>query len=341
MIQSGDQAMMRHRSAVLILALTLVATVWVPSAAQESSTDPEQLRDRIRNRIRTADGMDDALRLRMENHLERCLRLGLTDDQVEGLFPMAGPGNGMTAAHMLRMQERILAGAESGLAVDLLAGKMREGRMKGASPDAIEGAMARMEEHLRFAHRVMRRSVEEGVTTSGNEETERHLQRGMALNMWRGLHEGDLEHLREQARLRARDGSCSTTELAAAAETTTSLIEQGLDRQRSREMLGLGLRQGYTAEEMRRMATMAQAGPPEEVLAWLDEHIRQGMGLEQMMQRMMRRGWMGPGDIHGHGGHSPVDDVIGGPWRHGGGQQQMGGDGSSGQGHASGSGHGG
>jgi hypothetical protein len=318
----------------------VVAAVWVPAAAQQSSTDPEQLRDRIRDRIRTADGMDDAQRLRMENHLERCLRLGLTDDQVEGLFPMAGPGNGMTATHMLRTQERILAGAESGLAVDLLAGKLREGRMKGASPEAIEGAMARMEEHLRFTHRLMRHSVEDGVTPSGNAETERHLQRGMALNMWRGLHEGDLEHLREQARLRARDGSCSTTELAAAAETTTSLIEQGFDRQRSREMLGLGLSQGYTAEEMRRIAAMAQAGPPEEVLAWLEEHVQQGTQVEEMMRRMMRHGWMGPGDMHGHGGHSPVDDVIGGPWRHGG-QQQMGGDGSSDSGHGSGSGQGG
>lgn len=333
--------MMRYRSAILVLALTLVAAVWVPSAAQENFTDPEQLRDRIRDRIRTADGMDDALRLRMENHLERCLRLGLTDDQVEGLFPMAGPGNGMNAAQMLRMQERVLAGAESGLAVDLLAGKLREGRMKGASPEAIEGAVARMEEHLRFAHHLMRRSVEEGVTPSGNEETERHLQRGMALNMWRGLQEGDLDHLREQARLRARDGSCSTTELAAAAETTTSLIEHGLDRQRSREMLGLGLRQGYTAEEMRRIATMAQAGPPEEVLAWLEEHVRQGMGLEEMMQQMMRRGWMGPGDMQGHGAHSPVDDVIGGPWRHGGQQQMGGGDSSGGQGQGSGGGQGG
>jgi hypothetical protein len=332
--------MSQHRFFVSILTLMVVAAVWIPAAAQQGSTDPEQLRDRIRDRIRAEDGMDDALRLRMENHLERCLRLGLTDDQVEGLFPMAGPGNGMTAAHMLRMQERILAAAESGLAVDLLAGKLREGRMKGAAPDAIEGAMARMEEHLRFAHRLMQRSTEEGVTPSGNEETERHLQRGMALNMWRGLHEGDLEHLREQARLRARDGSCSTTELAAAAETTTSLIEQGLDRRRSREMLGQGLRQGYTAEEMRRVATMAQAGPPEEVLAWLEEHVGQGTGLEQMMQMMMRRGWMGPGDVPGHGAHSPVDDVIGGPWRHGGGQQ-MGGDGSSGQGQGSGSGQGG
>lgn len=323
-----------------ILALTLVAAVWVPSAAQKSATDPEQLRERIRDRIRAEDGMDDAQKLRMENQLERCLRLGLTDDEIEGLFPMPGRDNGMTAAYLFRMQERIMAGAESGMPVDLLADKLREGRMKGASPEAIEGAVARMEEHLRFAHRLMRRSVEEGVTPSANEEAERHLQRGMALNMWRGLQEGDLDHLREQARLRARDGSCSTTELAAAAETTTSLIEQGLDRQRSREMLGLGLRQGYTAEEMRRIAMMAQAGPPEEVLAWLEEHVRQGMGLEEMMQQMMRRGWMGPGDMQGHGAHSPVDDVIGGPWRHGG-QQQMGGDGSSGQGQGSGGGQGG
>jgi len=270
----------------------------------------------------------------MENQLERCLRLGLSDDQVEGLFPMPGAGNGMTAANMLRMQERVMAAAEAGLPVDLLADKLREGRMKGAAADAIEAAVVRMEEHARVAQREMRRAVEEGITPHGEEHAERHLQRGLALDMWRGLHEGDLVHLREQARLRARDGSCSTTELAAAAETTTALIEQGLDRQRSREMLGSGLQQGYTAEEMRRLGAMAQAahrrgGPPEEVLELMEEQVQEGMQLEEMMRQMMRHGWMGPGDMQGHGAHSPVDDVIGGPGHHGG-EQQMGGEGSSG-----------
>jgi hypothetical protein len=336
--------MSQRKFGCLVVSMMLAVTFfWIPAAAQDATDDPEQLRQRIRDRIRAESGMDEAQRLQMENQLERCLRLGLSDDQVEGLFPMPGARNGMTSSNMLRMQQRLLDAADEGMPVDLLAGKVREGRMKGADPEAIEAAVARMEEHLRLARREMRRAVEQGLTP-GEEHAERHLQRGLALDIWRGLHEGDLVHLREQARLRARDGSCSTTELAAAAETATALMEQGQDRLRVREMLGEGLRQGYTAEEMRRIGTMAQAahrrgGPPEEVLAMLEEQLQQGAQLEEMVRQMMRHGWMGPGDMQGHGAHSPVDDVIGGPWRHGG-QQQMGGEGSTGQGESPGGGQG-
>jgi hypothetical protein len=257
---------------------------------------------------------------------------------------MPGARSRMSATELSRMQQRVLAAAEEGMAADLMAAKLREGRMKGAAPEAIEAAVTQMETHLRFAQREMRRAAAEGVTPNEDPARERHLQRGLALDMWRGLGEGDLTHLREQARLRAMDGSCSTTELAAAAETATVLMEQNQDRQRVRDMLGEGLRQGYTAEEMRRIGAMAQAahrrgGPPEEVLTMLEEQLQQGAPLEEMTRQMMRQGWMGPGDVQGHGVHSPVDDVIGGPWRHGG-QPQSGGDGSTGQGQDAGGGQG-
>jgi hypothetical protein len=343
-LKQGDREMSQRRSCCLFLVVALALLAWMPATGQDVTTDPEQLEQRIRDRIRATSGIDEAQRTRMENQLERCLGLGLSDDQVEGLFPMPGARNGMSAADMLRMQQRVLAAAEEGLPVDLLAAKLREGRMKGAPPDTIEVAISRMEEHLRIARREMRRAVKEGVVPHQEAGQEQHLQRGLALDMWRGLGEGDLAHLREQARLRARDGSCSTTELAAAAETATVLMEQGQDRRRVREMLGQGLRQGYTAEEMRRIGAMAQAahrrgGPPEEVLAMLEEQLQQGARLEEMFRHMMRQGWMGPGDIQGHGAHSPVDDVIGGPWRHGG-QPPMGGDGSTGQGEEPGGGQG-
>jgi hypothetical protein len=81
-------------------------------------------------------------------------------------------------------------------------------------------------------------------------------------------------------------------------------------------------------------AAQRRGGPPAEVLATLEEQLRQGAQLEEMVRSMMRRGWMGPGDMQGHGANSPVDDLIGGPWRQGG-QQQSGGQGSSGQGGGS------
>jgi hypothetical protein len=58
--------------------------------------------------------------------------------------------------------------------------------------------------------------------------------------------------------------------------------------------------------------------------------------MDGMVREMMHQGWLGPRDMSGPGGNSPVDNVIGGPGRHGG--EPGGGSGSTG---GSGSGPGG
>jgi hypothetical protein len=254
------------------------------------------------------------------------------------MFPAPGRERDLTAAALLGMQERVLATAEAGAPGDLLADKLREGRMKGAGPEAVEGALARLEEHARFAQQTMARAMEQGLSPGDGTAQQHQLQRGLALDLWRGLGEGDLDRLREQAQERARDGSCSTVELAAAAESATELIEMGVEPRRARETLALGLQQGYTAREMRQLSAMVRAaeqkgGRPDEALDEIEDHLRNGLRYQEMTQQMARHGWMGPADTAGSGtgGHSPVDDVINGPGRHGDGAGQgPGGPGGSG-----------
>jgi len=344
--------MTTNRKLMICLAGIALVLGLIPVAAQDDGGAPdpgEQLqdRDRLREQIRERIGQDPSLdpqqRERMQQNLERCLRLGLRDDQVEALFPIAGQDGESASQHMLQWQERVMTAAEAGLAEDLLTDKLREGRMKGVDGAAIDRAMERLQQHLRAAHREMARAVEDGVTPSPDAATERQLQRGMAMDLWRGLHDEDLEHLRERARDRARDGSCSMVDLAAAAETTTDFVESGVERLRSREMTGAAIDQGYSAREIREMGhvvrvTARRGGPPEEMVDWLENRLRYGESMEGMVREMMHHGWLGPRDMSGPGGNSPVDNAIGGPGRHGSGPGGDPGGGNSGSGNHNGPG---
>jgi len=335
--------MTTHRKLMIYVAGIALVLGLAPLVAQDDGTNPDpgeqrqdrqQLREQIRDRIHQDPALDPQQRQRMEQNLERCLRLGLDDAQVEALFPMDGREGQNQARHMLQWQERVMTATEEGLAEDLLTDKLREGRMKGVDPAAIDGAMDRLQQHLRLAHREMTRAVEGGVSPSPDTATERQLQRGMAMDLWRGLHEEDLEHLRERAHERARDESCSMVDLAAAAETTTEFVESGVERRRSREMAGAAIAQGIPAREIREMGHVVRVaaqrnGPPEDMVNWLENRLRHGQSMDGLVREMMHHGWLGPRDMSGPGGNSPVDNVIGGPGRHGDGQ----GDGPTGDGH--------
>jgi hypothetical protein len=309
-----------------------------------SDHDRMALHDRIRDRIHDAPGLSTTDRRQMMQHLDTCLQLGLRDDQIEGLFPMGGSDRRMNAQDLMTAQEQVIRAAHSGMPADLLADKFREGRMKGAAPEAIGGAMHRMEEHMVAAHQQMNHAIANGVTPSGDEWTDRHLHRGLALDMWRGLSDDDLEVLRDHAMQRISGGECSIVEFAAAAETTTEFIEQGVAHQRSRHMVGTSLEQGYSAEEMRQLGQMMRSagghgGPTDEMLTWMEQHMAGGEHMDDMTQQMIHMGWLGPRDMHGPGGHSPVDDVMGGPGHPGSGHMGGGDHGGDMQGPGSGSGH--
>jgi hypothetical protein len=313
----------------------------VRDAAQDSQGDA--LRDRVRDRIENEQGLDDQERERLRQHLAECKQLGLDDETVTALFDESKP-----LRAQIRTQERIIGMAREGLPHEPVMQKMREGRRKGASEEALERVCARMEEHVRAAERVMERARRDGVTR-GDPDVERRRTREMATQMWRGLNEEDGDQLCERARLRLRDGSCTTEDLTAAAETAAKLKELGIERHRAVGVAGEALQYGYTAREMRQLGWMVMTahmhgGPDGEVLDTLERGIRNQHQFAEMLDEMWQHGWMGPADEHGgHGNHGFIDDATGGgPGGHEGGDGHMGDDrnkgGSGGQQHGGGGG---
>ncbi|MFH1755328.1 MAG: hypothetical protein ABIA59_06450 [Candidatus Latescibacterota bacterium] len=300
---------------------------------REQGAQGDALRLRIRERIDREDGLQDQERVRLREHLGECKQLGLEDDVLAALFCEQEP-----LQKQIKTQERVLAMAREGVPVEPFAQKLQEGRRKGANPQVMEQVCTRIEKNLRIAHHYMQRVHEDGVET-GNLDAERRRTQQMAMNMWHGLEEGDLEQLRERARLRLRDGSCTTEDVAASAETATQLKEMGIERQRAVRLAGDALQNGYSAQEMRQLGWMIRTahmhgGPPEDVVGTVEDGIRNQHQLTHMMQQMWQQGWMGPADQHG--GHGPMDGSMGsGPGGHHGDDQDQG------QGDGSGHGHGG
>ena len=292
--------------ALLALLLMPLGSAW----AQDSD------RDQYRDRIDQDAGLNEAQRDRMRTRLQDCEDAGLSGDQLDALYPEGGSQYSPEAR--LRMQERVLELAREGQPVDLLCEKIGEGEMKRAREQDVEKAVQRMGEYVGEAHRYMEQAKGDGVAGLDDAANERHLQRGLAMNMWRGLEEGELEQLRTQARERLRGGSCDLTDLSAAAETATELKEMGVGSDRALGLCGEALRQGYAAEDMRGLGHMVMAAHKngesgDEMCDQLQDRVRDHEGIGDMHQHMMQNGWMGPESMgHGYGGGSPVDDVMGG-----------------------------
>jgi len=293
------------------------------AGAAVKEQDRLELQSRVQARIQADARLDTGQRERMEQNLRRCLRLELGEDQIGGLFPDPASGDGVPAEALIALQDRVVESGESGLAADLLADKVREGRMKRAGAPAIERAVERLDQQLRLAEHQLTAAREAGVAPAGDPAAERRLQKGLALDLWRGLEVGDLDRLRARAEERARDRDCSVIDLAAAAETATDLLEVGADRGRAVGFAEEGLQRGLEAAEMRRLGRMAQIAArggeaPGPVLDTLRQQLRSGATVDAMMQQMLQYGWLGPRDIGGPAGQSPVDNVIDGPGRVGG-----------------------
>jgi hypothetical protein len=291
---------------------------------QQGDPDRLQLRQQIRDGIAEAPGLSAEERGQMTQNLETCLQLGLGERELKTLFPAGEASDPLQARTRLRLQNRVLAAAGEGLPTEPVLAKIQEGLMKGAPEHALEQAALRMEAHVRTANRVMTQAVQDGVEPTGDPTRTRQLVRQMAQNMWSGLNEGDMEQLRQQARLRLRDGSCGVEELAAATETAVQLNAEGLQRARAVRLAGEALQQGYTAQEMRQLRFMVLAnhqngGPVDEIAGDLERCLGEGMGWQEMAQHMFQAGWMGPGEEHEPGGHNPIDDAGGGPGDHQGG----------------------
>ena len=252
----------------------------------------------------------------MRDHLQSCKDLAMTGEQLDAMFPDGG--SHFSAEARLRMQERVLELAGDGHPYDLLCNKIAEGEMKRARERDVERAVQRMGEYVGTAHQYMLQAKRDGVSGLNNAGAEQHLQRGLAMNMWRGLQQSELEQLRAHAQERLGDGSCDLIDLSAAAETATELKEIGVGSERAVGLSGDALREGYAAADMRRLGRMAivahrNGEPSDRFCDQLRDHIRRHNDLGDMQHTMMQDGWMGPESMgHGYGGHSPVDDVMGG-----------------------------
>jgi hypothetical protein len=302
---------------------------------RDTQADPQgdMLRERIRDRIQNEDGLKEQDRERLRKHLGECDELGLGDEDVAALFDESTP-----LKKQIRTQERVLEMAREGLPHEPVMQKLREGRRKGVNDETLDRVCDQMEAHVRTAARVMERAREDGVTP-GDDDVERRRTREMAMHMWRGLDEEDMDQLRERARLRLRDGSCTTEDLAAASETAAKLKEMGVERERAVKLSGDALQNGYTAREMRQIGWMVMTahmhgGPQDDVCNELERGIRNQRQLGEMMQNMWQHGWMGPADQHdGRGGHNPMDNGTGGgPGGQGQGSGEKGKGGGSGEG---------
>jgi hypothetical protein len=293
------------------------AQVRMRDEAQYAEQTPQKdvFRQRIRDRIESEQGLQTQEREQLRQNLGECEKLGLDDTEIGALFSESEP-----LQKQIRTQERVLAMAREGLPVDPVTQKLQEGRRKGVSDEVLEKVCARMDEDVRAANRHMEKAREAGVTP-GDRDAERRRTAEMAKHMFNGLGEGDLSQLQERARIRLRDGSCTTDDLTAAAEATVKLRAIGIESERAARVAGDALQYGYTAREMRLFSWMimtakANGGPQNDVLDTIERGIRNQHQLTEMVREMYEHGWMGPADEHGgKGGHDAAGDAGG--HRHG------------------------
>jgi hypothetical protein len=295
----------------------------------------DQVRARLHKDIDAAVDLTAEQRAAMHANADACVDLGIDPAGLDALFPGEQKRNRVSAQTMLRLQNRVMTAAREGLPVEPVMAKVQEGRTKGVPDPLLEQACVRMENHVRAANQIMKRAMNDGLDPPGDPAQNRRMNTEMAQQMWRGTKEQDYDQLRERARLRLRDGSCSVEDLVSAGELGTRLMEAGVERERAMKFSGDALQQGYGRREMQQLrivvAARHQRGEPMDGFMGDMEHcIGAGMGAGEMYNYMMRHGWMGPGDMYGPGGHQPTD-----PKGHGGkhgGDGDEGGQGGGGQG---------
>lgn len=303
------------------------AQVAEPPAGQGDMTR-DQTRDRIHDRINDAQHLTDQQRQRMHQNLNACLEMNLPAPMLEGLFPEAG-GAPMSGEDMIGLQERVMTAARDGMPVEPMLAKIQEGRTKGVPAPVLQRACDRMNECLHAADRIMRQSRENGIAPPDDPAQRRRVHQDMAMQVWRGITEDGYGELREQARLRLRDGTCDMSDLAAAGETATRLQEEGVDPHRAVRVVGDALRRGYRSQDMAQLQHMVvnrqRAGRTlDGFMGDMEYCLGTGMQAGQMYNYMMQHGWMGPGHMNGPWGSQDMDNV-GGPGHHGGGGSDDGG----------------
>jgi hypothetical protein len=274
---------------------------------------PVQIRGLIQDRIRNSQNLTVAERVTMEANLEACLRSGVTDPELETVFPGSGKARQISTQTMLQLQTRLRAMAQEGMPVEPVLAKVREAQMKGVPDAGLAQVCERVGQHVREAKRIMTQAKADGIQPAPDARRERQMIREMAQQMWRGTAPEDMDALRTRARDRLRTRTCTMEDLIATSETATRLREEGVEARRAIRITSEALQQGYGAQEMRRLQYMMiyrhREGRAVKGLVDDFEHcLGAGMDSGHMYQYMMQHGWMGPGDVQGPGGSRPIDD---------------------------------
>ena len=275
----------------------------------------ELVRERIRERIRVARDLSEEQKTAMQANLRVLVRAGVTDSDLEVVFPGYGKSRPISAPTMLRLQYRLAAMAQEGLPVEPVMAKVQEALMKGVPDSGMVRAGERAEKHVRAAKGILTRTRarEYGVEPAADSLRERQMIRQMSQQMWRGTDSEDIEALRLRLRERVNARGGSAEDLVAASETATRLREEGVDAKRAMRVAGEALQLGYGAPELRKFQYMLVYRHRENraVHGLVDdfEHcLGAGMDAAHMYQYMMQHGWMGPADVQGPGASQPIDD---------------------------------
>jgi len=298
------------------LVLVLAAGGGPAVAGAPAAVDPLAQQLRLQERLEAAGQLTEPQRTQMRINLEACRTLGLSAEEVGLLFP-GDPDGDLPPATALRLQSVVLRAARGEMPVDPLLAKIREGRMKHAPDAVLVQASEQVTDDMFAAAGLLGAAADDGLTPPADAE-QRHAQvRTLTRAMWRGLTPEDGARLQERAKERLGTGPCATADLAAAAEVTVRIREQGGDPEEALLLAGAALARGYTAPdlvELGRMVTAGRLGGGDigTLLTDLTDRVDQGFAAGALNRYLLQSGWMGPSDTPGAGGRQG-GNTAGGP----------------------------
>jgi hypothetical protein len=343
--------MINNSTSRLILLTSLVlATVamtglaWAQGDPAVPAGDHNESRQQVREIIDGHPGMDEAMRDRMQNNLERCMQYGMTGEEVHALFPGDRTHGMDQMEHMLSMQDLVLGLADGDFPIGPMMEKIMEGRMKNVPANRLEHVLDQTQHNIRHSHQMMMGAIEGGVQAPSTRTGMHNANSQLSHCLWDGLTEEGMDQIRERAMDRAHDGSCSTDDFVAACQTATQFNHGGISHDQAVQLAGEAMHHGYSASDMRTMGYMMMTGSGmeghhAEMMNHMHGWIQEGMTMDEMTHHMMEGGWMGPADMMGAGGHHGMDNMgMSGPGHDGGmhGDDDGGHDGGHGGGHGGG-----
>jgi hypothetical protein len=293
--------------AARILAGLIIALLVSTAAAQQPpQLDPLAQQMRIEARIMANGDLTEPERSQMQVNLRACRALGLEPEVIAPLFEVGGP-QGYQPATALRLQSEVIRAARGEYPMQPLMAKIQEGRMKGARDDALVRTAGSVVDGMAAADGMLASAAGDGLEPPGGPSDRAAQIRIVSRAMWRGLTPEDGAHLRLRAQERLAHGPVSTADLAAAAETTVRIREQGGRPDEALRLAGAALAAGYGADDLAELARAVTSGSLAGAdmgafLGDLGARVEAGLEAGALHRYIQQSGWMGPADAPGAGG---------------------------------------